>query len=64
MKPVLHLYGDMTSQPSKACWALAYENSDKIGEWKRYDVRLSKMEHKSDWFMEMNPNGFVPTMKE
>ena len=22
------------------------------------------MEHKSDWFLEMNPNGFVPAMKE
>ena len=59
---MLHLYGDNLSQPARAIWILAAIEQDRIGPWKRAEIKLSKNEHKTEDFLKMHPGGKVPVM--
>ena len=56
------IYGDFSSQPSRACVALATIESDRIGEWEHVPLRLSKFEHRTPEFLKINPNGKAPAL--
>ena len=60
---MLNIYGDVLSQPVRAVWILASENSKKV-EWKRHDLRISQGEHYKDEFKRKFPVGKVPAMTE
>ena len=60
----IQIVGDVVSQPVRATWALCLCNPEKIKDWKRVDIRLSKAENKTKEMMEKNPSGKVPFMIE
>ena len=61
---MLYLYGDYNSQPARAIWSLATHESDKLGNWERVDVNLSKLEQRKPAYKSINPLGKVPALKE
>ena len=59
----ISLYGDVASQPARAVWILAECEKERIGNWEKVEINLSKMEQYDPKYKQINPIGKVPAMK-
>jgi len=60
---MLTLYGDYYSQPSRAIFALAEIEKDRMGKFNIVEVKLNKLEQYSKEYKAINPIGKVPAFK-
>ena len=58
----LILIGDLHSQPSRAIWALATIEADKMGPWTMKQINLGKKEHLTREMRQLNPSLKAPAM--
>ncbi len=55
---MIKIYGSMRSSAARCFWAL-----EEAGvTYETQEVNFKEKEHKSDWYMKLNPNGKVPTL--
>jgi glutathione S-transferase len=55
---MIKIYGSMRSSAARCFWTL-----EEVGvAYETQEVNFKEKEHKSDWYMKLNPNGKVPTL--
>lgn len=55
---MIKIYGSMQGSAGRCLWTL-----EEIGlEYEQISLNMKAKEHKSDWYLKLNPNGKVPTL--